>query len=130
MYTRVKGKRTILFLGRIHPKKGLDILAKAFAQITRIRKDVCLLIAGPDNDNHKRKIEKILSNENVLDKVVFTGTLTGTKKLAALSGSDVFVLPSHSEGFGMSILEAMICGLFQFRENGILYLSQPEGRKS
>lgn len=111
MYNQIKGKKTILFLGRIHPKKGLDILAEAFANITRKRNDVCLLIVGPDNDNYKRKIEKILSNKNVHDKVIFTGTLTGEKKLATLSGSDVFVLPSHSEGFGMSILEAMICGL-------------------
>jgi glycosyltransferase involved in cell wall biosynthesis len=111
LYSQVKGKKVILFLGRIHPKKGLDILAKAFGKIARIKSNICLLIVGPDNNNYQRKIGKILSSENVLDKAVFTGTLTGAKKLASLSGSNVFVLPSHSEGFGMSILEAMICGL-------------------
>lgn len=111
MYPEVKGKKKILFLGRIHPKKGLDILAKAFANIAQKREDVCLLIVGPDNNSYQSRIEKILAGKGVLDKTVFTGTLTEKPKLAALSGADIFVLPSYSEGFSMSILEAMACGL-------------------
>ena len=111
LYNRIKGKKVILFLGRIHPKKGLDILARAFVEIAKKKDDVCLLIVGPDNNHYQRQIEKILDEQNATDKVVFTGILAGTDKLAVLSGSDIFVLPSHSEGFSMSILEAMICGL-------------------
>jgi glycosyltransferase involved in cell wall biosynthesis len=111
LYTQVKGKKVILFLGRIHRKKGLDILAEAFGKIVRKQSNTCLLIVGPNNDNHQNQIKKILAREGVLDKAIFTGILTGNHKLAALSGADIFVLPSHSEGFSMSILEAMCCGL-------------------
>jgi glycosyltransferase involved in cell wall biosynthesis len=105
------GKRIILFLGRIHPKKGLDILAKAFGQIVQSRQDVCLVIAGPDEGGYRRQVEDMLKGARALDRTVFTGMLTGTEKLAAFSASSVFVLPSYSEGFSMAILEAMACGL-------------------
>lgn len=111
LYPQIKDKRVILFLGRIHPKKGLDVLAKALGKVAREQGDVCLLIAGPNNDGYQTQVEKILAAEGVLDKVIFTGMLTGSQKLAALSGADIFVLPSHSEGFSMSTLEAMACGL-------------------
>jgi len=111
LYPKLKGKKIILFMGRIHPKKGLDLLAKAFRRIGRERDDVYLLIAGPDNVDYKEKIEKILKEEGVLDKVIFTGMLKDRKKLVALGGSDIFILPSYSEGFSMAILEAMISKL-------------------
>lgn len=111
IYPQIKNKKVILFLGRIHPKKGLDILAEAFGKIIRKQHNACLLIVGPDSDSYRSQIEKILTREDVLDKAVFTGTLTGNLKLAALNRADIFVLPSHSEGFSMSILEAMGCGL-------------------
>jgi len=111
LYPGVRGKKVILFLGRIHPKKGLDILARAFGKITAGRDDIRLLIIGPDTDGYQHKIEKILKREGVSDKVIFTGMLTGYGKLAALGGADLFVLPSYSEGFSMAILEAMICGI-------------------
>ena len=79
--------------------------------ITRKRTDVCLLIVGPDKWGYKATLEKTLKREGVMDKVIFTGILTGDQKNSALSCANVFVLPSHSEGFGMAILEAMLCGL-------------------
>jgi len=111
LYPELKDKKIILFLGRIHPKKGLDILAKAFGKIARERNDVYLLIVGPDNDGYQAEIEKMLKTEGVLNKAIFTGMLSGRKKLIALSGADLFVLPSYSEGFSMAILEAMISSL-------------------
>ncbi|HCJ66293.1 MAG TPA: glycosyltransferase [Elusimicrobia bacterium] len=111
LYPTIKGKQVILFLGRIHPKKGLDILARAFGKIAKEQKNICLLVAGPNNNGYQTRVENILKEEGVLDKVIFAGMLTGQDKLAALSGSDFFVLPSYSEGFSMGILEAMICGL-------------------
>jgi glycosyltransferase involved in cell wall biosynthesis len=111
LYPQIKGKRVILFLGRIHPKKGLDLLAQAFGRVAGEQGNVCLLIAGPNNDGYRTQVEKILAAEGVSDKVIFTGMLTGSERLAALSGADIFALPSHSEGFSMSILEAMACGL-------------------
>jgi glycosyltransferase involved in cell wall biosynthesis len=111
IYTKLRNKEVILFLGRIHPKKGLDLFAKAFGKIAKERKDICLLIVGPDEGGYQAQIEKLLEEGRVLNKVIFTGMLTGYKKLVVLSGVDIFVLPSYSEGFSMTILEAMICGL-------------------
>ena len=110
-YPKIKGKRIILFLGRIHPQKGLDLLAKAFEKIAREWDDAYLMIVGPDSEGYKIKIEKMLESEGVLNKVIFTGMLSGRKKLIALGGADIFALPSYSEGFSMAILEAMICKL-------------------
>jgi glycosyltransferase involved in cell wall biosynthesis len=110
-YPELVGKRIILFLGRIHPKKGLDILAKAFGQLVQSRQDISLVIAGPDEGGYCRQVEDMLKEARALDRTVFTGMLTGTEKLAAFSAASVFVLPSYSEGFSVAILEAMACGL-------------------
>jgi len=110
-YPNLKGKKVILFLGRIHPKKGLDLLANAFGIVAKERDDVCLLIAGPDSDGYKDKIMQTIKKEQVSNKVIFTGMLKDQNKLVALGGADIFILPSYSEGFSMAILEAMICKL-------------------
>jgi len=111
LYPELQGKKVVLFLGRIHPIKGLDLLARAFGQVARERKDVHLLIVGPDERGYRDKIERLFVSEGVIEKVTFTGMLTGKEKLAALSRADIFVLPSYSEGFSMAILEALACGL-------------------
>lgn len=111
LYPVVKGKKIILFLGRLHPKKGLDLLAKAFGTILKNKDDIELVIAGPDNIDYSDQIIKILKAENAINNTTFTGMLTGNEKLAALSAADIFVLPSYSEGFSISVLEAMACGL-------------------
>ncbi len=111
LYPIIKGKQVILFLSRIHPKKGLDLIAKAFGVIARKRNKVCLLIVGPNSNGYQGQIEKMFGAEGVLDKVIFTGMLTGYERLVSLSGADIFVLPSYSEGFSISVLEAMACKL-------------------
>lgn len=110
-YPELNGKKVVLFLGRIHPKKGLDILTKAFAKIAKGRENISLLIAGPDNEGYQAHVEKLLESKGIINRATFTGMLTGRKKLAALSRADAFVLPSYSEGFTMTILEAMACRL-------------------
>ena len=110
-YPLLKDKRIILFLGRLNPKKGLDILAHSFSTVKSRLPDSILLIAGPDEEGTQREIESILRSEGTLDSVVFTGMLTGTEKLAAMSCADIFVLPSYSEGFSIAILEAMVARL-------------------
>lgn len=111
LYPELKGKKIILFLGRVHPIKGLDLLARAFGKIIKEMKDVYLLVVGPDKGGYKLEIEKILKEDRALSQVIFASTLTGYKKLIALGGADIFVLPSYSEGFSMAVLEAMVCGL-------------------
>jgi len=111
LYPELQGKKVVLFLGRIHPIKGLDILAKAFGVIAKERDDIRLMVVGPDNEGCQKQVEQILEVQEVRRKCIFTGTLTGEQKLAALSRADIFVLSSYSEGFSMAILEALACGL-------------------
>lgn len=110
-FPALKSKQVILFLGRLNPNKGLDILARSFSSITRHFPDTVLLIAGPDEEGTRQNMESILHSEGALDKTVFTGMLTGEDKLAAMACADVFVLSSYSEGFSIAILEAMAARL-------------------
>jgi glycosyltransferase involved in cell wall biosynthesis len=110
-YPELKDKKLILFLSRINFKKGLDILVKAFAKLCRDRDDIHLVIAGPDSEGYGKRVKKWLKNEGLLNRTTFTGMLLGKEKLAAFRDSDIFVLPSYSENFGLAVVEAMACGL-------------------
>lgn len=105
------GRKTLLFLGRINFKKGLDILAAAFGKLARERADVHLLIAGPDSDGYLRRVRAWFEREGVLDRVTFTGMLHGADKTLAFSAATAFVLPSYSENFGIAVVEAMAAGV-------------------
>lgn len=110
-YPKLKGKRVVLFLGRLHPKKGLDTLARSFVKVAGYFDDVVLLVVGPNEAGTRENMETILGSRGLLDKVVFTGLLTGKDKLAAMSCADLFVLPSHSDVLGLAVLEAMAARL-------------------
>lgn len=110
-YPETKGKKIILFFGRLNFKKGLDILVQAFARVARDRDDVHLVLAGPDNEGYGEKVRGWLHRNGVLNRATFTGMLTGEDKLAVLRDADIFVLPSYTENFGISVVEAMACGL-------------------
>ena len=110
-YPFLKDKKIILFLGRINWKKGLDILVKAFGKLAQDRDDVYLLIVGPDENGYINIVKKGLKSECALGKSFFTGLLKKEKKLEAFMGSDIFVLPSYSENFGIAVIEAMACNL-------------------
>lgn len=101
--------RLVLFLGRLNFKKGLDLLAPAFARLASRDPTARLLIAGPDG-GMERPVRAQLSNLGVLDKVRFTGHLTGKDVRAAYGDADLFVLPSYSENFGNAVIEAMASG--------------------
>jgi glycosyltransferase involved in cell wall biosynthesis len=109
-WREIGNRRIVLFLGRLHPKKGLDILAQAFADVARGRDDLHLVIAGPD-DGARAPTEALLAKLGATGRVTFTGMLRGEEKLAAFGAADVFVLPSRSENFGIAVVEAMVCGL-------------------
>ena len=104
-------KTLILFLGRIDPKKGLDLLAPAFAKAHQNFPDTHLVIAGPDSTNFMPTAEKYFRDADCRDAVTFTGMLKGDLKLAALAAASLYVAPSYSEGFSMSVLEGMASGL-------------------
>lgn len=107
----VEDRKILLFLGRINYKKGLDILARAFGIIVRQRKDVHLVIAGPDNHGMQSRLKQWLIEEGVIDHVTFTGMVIGSEKLAILRDAHLFLLPSYTENFGIAVVEAMACGL-------------------
>jgi glycosyltransferase involved in cell wall biosynthesis len=110
-WPEVGDRRIILFLGRINFKKGLDLLVRAFAALARERPDVHLVVAGPDDDGWGEQVRGWARQEQVLDRVTFTGMLLGAEKLAVLKDAEIFALPSYSENFGIAVVEAMACGL-------------------
>jgi glycosyltransferase involved in cell wall biosynthesis len=108
-YPLLEGKKMLLFFSRINFKKGLDILVEAFRDIHRRHPDSVLVLTGPDDENYGQKVREWLAQANLSEFVLFTGMLTGRAKLAVLRDADVFVLPSYSENFGISVVEAMAC---------------------
>lgn len=110
-YPFLKNKILLVFFGRITAKKGLDILIEVFNKLSIEFPHVHLIIAGPDEENYAVEVNKWISKFNISDRVTFTGILTGANKYAVLIDSDIFILSSYSENFGMSVIEAMLCGL-------------------
>jgi len=110
-FPSLNGKRYILFLGRINLKKGIDILLESFKDVLGVYNDIYLVIVGSSDDNYLNILKKMIANMKIEDKVIFTGFLSGDEKLAAYVDAEFFVLPSRSENFGMSVIEAMACGL-------------------
>ena len=99
----------IVSMGRLHPKKGLDILISAFSEFLSDNSGSILAIAGPDEGDGKRLSELAISL-GVSDRVFFVGLLSGLDRLEFLANADVFVLPSHNENFGNVYLESLFAG--------------------
>ena len=99
----------ILFLSRLHYKKGLDFLADAFRIVAATRADVQLVVAGPD-DGAQTEFERRIAGAGLSDRVHVPGPIYGPEKLSAVAGAACFVLPSRQEGFSVAILEALACG--------------------
>lgn len=110
-YPEIGDKPIILFFGRVNFKKGLDILAQAFGAVARRRGNARLVIVGPDNEGWGGQVRHWLAEAGALERTTFTGMLLGREKLAVLQDADMFVLPSYSENFGLSVIEAMAAGL-------------------
>lgn len=110
-YPEIKGKKVVLFFSRLNFKKGLDLLIDSFTQVAKQKEDVHLMIVGPDNEGYGAQVKEWIKENNIDNRVTFTGMLTGEEKLQALSVAEMFVLPSYSENFGISVIEAMIMGL-------------------
>jgi glycosyltransferase involved in cell wall biosynthesis len=106
-----QNKTLIIFLGRIDPKKGLDLLAKAFAKAYQIFPEAYLIIAGQDNTGFLPIAQSYFEEAGCSEAVTFTGMLTGEMKYSALAAANIYVAPSYSEGFSMSVLEGMASGL-------------------
>jgi glycosyltransferase involved in cell wall biosynthesis len=103
------GKPFVLFLSRIDPKKGLDLLVPAFARLQKT--DALLVIAGPDLVNYQAEVQRLASDQGIADRVLFTGMLRGTERIEALAAATLFVLPSYQENFGIAVIEALAAGV-------------------
>jgi len=101
----------VLFLGRINFKKGLDLLIPAFAEVQKQFPRAILAIVGPENDDYGQKVRGWVAEHNLNKSVLFIGHLEGEEVLQAYVDADLFVLPSHTENFGMTVVEAMACGI-------------------
>ncbi len=103
----------LLFLSRIHPKKGIDLLINAYIELSREKNDLpLLLIAGPGSDSeYGRSMRQLVDKHPAIsNKVIFTGMLGGNDKWGAFYGCEAFILPSHQENFGIAVVEALACG--------------------
>ena len=106
---KVSHKRTLLFLGRIHPTKGVDYLLRAWHVVYRQFPEWELEIVGPDNEGYLFKMKRLASKLR-LERVLFRGPLYGRDKERAYQRADIFVLPTHSENFGLAVAESLACG--------------------
>lgn len=106
----VEGRRFVLFLSRIHPKKGIDLLIRAFAAEAGKLPDLDLVVAGPDQVGLQGELERLAADLGVAGRVHWPGMLTGDAKAGAFGGATFFALPSHQENFGIAIAEALAYG--------------------
>jgi glycosyltransferase involved in cell wall biosynthesis len=109
-YPYLENKRIVLFLGRIHKKKGVDLLVKAWNEVSARLPDAHLVIAGPDNGG----LDSLFSAHGKPDRassITICGMLQGSLKWSTMAASAAFALPSLSEGLSMATLEALWLGL-------------------
>jgi glycosyltransferase involved in cell wall biosynthesis len=110
-YPQLRDTRILLFLGRLHPKKGCDILIEALPHDSEPENLISLVLAGPDQVGWEKYLRARAADLDIAPRVVFTGMLQGEMKQGALASADAFILPSHQEDFGMSVVEALAVGL-------------------
>jgi len=107
----VRDKRVLLFLGRLNRKKGCDLLIESFGRLASRDPKLHLVIAGPAE--HREWVSQLRLRARTLglqSRVTWTGPLAGEMKWSAFRTADAFILPSHSENFGIAVVEALACG--------------------
>jgi glycosyltransferase involved in cell wall biosynthesis len=130
-FPELKGRRWIVFMSRLHPKKGIDLLLRAWARQKEVASDLwrvssgqtetpatetlshrrsVLVLAGSDLIGYRKDVEKMVRELGLEESVVITGEVQGEMKDCLLANADVFVLPSYSENFGIVVAEAMAWG--------------------
>ena len=102
-------EKIVLYLGRIHKIKGVNLLVEAFSDLANKIEGVKLVIAGPD-DGFLSTLKTQIKDLKISDRIIFTGSLYEKDKLEAYVDADVYVLPSFYEIFGITVLEACACG--------------------
>ncbi|HEX3662188.1 MAG TPA: glycosyltransferase [Acidobacteriaceae bacterium] len=109
-FPALRGRRYLLFMSRLHEKKGCDLLVDAFARLASEFPDVDLVVAGPDPVSLQAKLQERAARNGIADRVHWPGMLTGDLKWGALRSAEAFVLPSHQENFGIVVAESLAAG--------------------
>ncbi len=103
---------SIIFLGRMHRVKNIDIIIKAFGEVVKSNPNIYLFIAGPFEDSvYYQQLKSLVKTKKIEENVIFTGLLNDEEKFQLLIRGSIFVLPSKSEGLSNALLEAMSCKL-------------------
>jgi glycosyltransferase involved in cell wall biosynthesis len=110
-FPQLRGQRLLLFLSRIHPKKGVDLLIEAFAAVADADPRLQLVIAGPDQVGWQASLQQRAAELGIAERLTWPGMLSGELKWGAFRCAELFCLPSHQENFGIVVAEAMACGL-------------------
>lgn len=110
-HPELRGRRCVLFLARLHRKKGVDLLVEAWKAVSARVPEAMLVLAGPDSDNMAASLQESAAAHGIQHSILFAGMLDAEAKWSSLASSECFVLPSHSEGLSMSVLEAMGAGV-------------------
>ena len=134
-FPELRGRRWVVFMSRLHPKKGIDVLLRAWSAherttgqrdhrttglkmeegrsgglVVQSSRSPVLIIAGPDLVGYRKEVERMVREMGVEESVVLAGEMRGVEKDALMANADVFVLPSYSENFGIVVAEAMAWG--------------------
>jgi glycosyltransferase involved in cell wall biosynthesis len=114
-FPELKPFRRFVFLGRVHPKKGPDIIIKTLARLQRQglwdTKTMRFVMAGPADGAYAEALKQLARELDVESSLVWTGMLLGDEKWGALQASEAFLLPSHQENFGIAVAEALSVGV-------------------
>jgi glycosyltransferase involved in cell wall biosynthesis len=106
----LRDRRFLLFLGRLHEKKGCDLLVRSFASFAGVDSELHLVIAGPDQVGLQEKLQLMTQDLGISARVHWPGMLSGDLKWGALRAADAFILPSHQENFGIAVAESLAAG--------------------
>jgi glycosyltransferase involved in cell wall biosynthesis len=107
----IGNRKTILYLSRLDPIKGLDQLIDALGLLSREREDFVLLVVGDGPEAYRQKLQSLLDGNGIRSRAVFLGPVYGDAKWQVMREADLFALTSHHENFGVAVVEAMAAGL-------------------
>ena len=109
-HPELRRKRLAVFMGRLHEKKGCDLLLEAFARVLAADPNWHLVMCGPDQVGWQAKLVEMAGRLGLAGRVTWAGMVRDERKWGALRAAEIFVLPSHQENFGISVAEALACG--------------------
>ncbi|WP_235893545.1 glycosyltransferase [Cognatilysobacter lacus] len=110
-FPQLRGRRRLLYLSRIDPKKNVEALLLALARVRATSPDVSLLVCGTGDASYLQRLRALAEQLGVADRVVWAGHVDGELKASAFAAADLFVLPSFSENFGIAPVEAVAAGV-------------------